>query len=314
MIQDLLNKKNCFKLICGAGKEDVQEVKRLVYVYALAGCGFFDLSPNIETVMAAKEALNLANIEDAYLCVSFGLANDPHAQKAQINKFLCTKCGNCSGKCPENAIISSEIVIKKCIGCKKCKNICPNNAIEYISSPKELKEILPPLKELNIDCIELHAMGTDDEEVISKWEYLNNNFNGILSVCTSRGNLSDSSLIERIKKMLTYRKPYTTIIQADGFPMSGGNDDYKTTLQAVATAQIVQNADLPIYLLLSGGTNSKTADLAKMCGINFHGISIGSFARKIIREYVSSPDFWDNKNSINTAIKIAKSLIETTKK
>ena len=130
MIQDLLNKKNCFKLICGAGKEDVQEVKRLVYVYALACCRFFDLSPNIETVMAAKEALNLANIEDAYLCVSFGLANDPHALKAQINKFLCTKCGNCSSKCPENAIINSEILIKKCIGCKKCKNICPNNAID----------------------------------------------------------------------------------------------------------------------------------------------------------------------------------------
>ena len=61
--------------------------------------------------------------------------------------------------------------------------------------------------------------------------------------------------------------------------------DYKTTLQAVATAEIVQNEKFPVYIMLSGGTNSKTAELANMCGINYHGIAIGSYAREIVRKY-----------------------------
>lgn len=48
--------------------------------------------------------------------------------------------------------------------------------------------------------------------------------------------------------------------------MSGGDDNYKSTLQAVATGEIVQNAKLPVYLILSGGTNAKTTELAK-CAI-----------------------------------------------
>ena len=33
--------------------------------------------------------------------------------------------------------------------------------------------------------------------------------------------------------MIAKRKDYLTIVQADGFPMSGGKDDYKTTLQEI---------------------------------------------------------------------------------
>ena len=42
MLKDLLESKHCFKLVCGAGNEDVEEIKRLVYLYAVAGCRFFD--------------------------------------------------------------------------------------------------------------------------------------------------------------------------------------------------------------------------------------------------------------------------------
>ena len=87
--------------------------------------------------------------------------------------------------------------------------------------------------------------------------------------------------------------------------MSGGNDDYKTTLQAVATAEIVQNTDLPVYLMLSGGTNSKTSELAKMCGINFQAVAVGSFARKIVKKYIERPDFWTNQNVIDQAVDTA---------
>ena len=33
MLKDLLDKKQCFKLVCGAGNEDAIEVERLVTIY-----------------------------------------------------------------------------------------------------------------------------------------------------------------------------------------------------------------------------------------------------------------------------------------
>ena len=109
--------------------------------------------------------------------------------------------------------------------------------------------------------------------------------------------------------MIKGRKPYTTIIQADGAPMSGGEDDFKTTLQAIAMAEIFQNADLPVYILLSGGTNSKSTELANLCGINAHGVSIGSYARKIVKKYIEREDFFTDKTVFKEAVTIAKALI-----
>lgn len=109
--------------------------------------------------------------------------------------------------------------------------------------------------------------------------------------------------------MISSREAYTTIVQADGFPMSGGKDDYKTTLQAVATAEIIQNAKLPVYTMLSGGTNSKTAELAKMCSIDYNGIAIGTFARKIVSRYIEREDFLRNEYVFNEALKLVRPLI-----
>ena len=98
-------------------------------------------------------------------------------------------------------------------------------------------------------------------------------------------------------------------MQADGIPMSGADDTFKTTLQAVAMAEIIQNANLPVHIMISGGTNSKTKELAELCGIKYWGIAIGSWARKIIKEQLNTKDFWRNEEIQNSAIKIAKALI-----
>ncbi|MBD5402393.1 4Fe-4S binding protein [bacterium] len=311
MLKDLLETKHCFKLVCGAGNEDIEEIKRLVYIYAIAGCRLFDLSANEEVITAAKEALNLAKVHDAYLCVSVGIKNDPHVNKAVIDYNRCVNCGSCEAICPEGAIHYAKVKKSKCIGCGRCWKICSRAAISYISEEKNLDDILPSIVEKGIDCIEFHAMGLDEEEIFSKWKYINDNYEGLLSICTSRGKLSDEGLVDRISKMIASRKPYTTIIQADGFPMSGGDDNYKSTLQAIATAEIVQNANLPVYLMLSGGTNSKTTELAKMCDIIYHGVAVGSYARKIVRRYIQRPDFWTNPNVLNDALNIAKPLVDT---
>ena len=311
MLEDLLKKEHCFKLICGAGNEDCENVRKLVYLYALAGCRFFDLSANEMVIETAKEALKSANVTDAYICVSIGIKGDPHSNKAVINYDKCINCGSCESICPQDAIHYAKVKKSKCIGCSRCAKVCPRQAISYISEIKELDEIMPVILENNVDCIEFHIIGQDKEEILTKWEYLNTHFNGLLSICISRGKMGDEDLISTINDLVGIRKPYTTIIQADGFPMSGGNDDYKTTLQAVATAEIVQNTDLPVYLMLSGGTNSKTSELAKMCGINFQAVAVGSFARKIVKKYIERPDFWTNQNVIDQAVNTASSLIKS---
>lgn len=308
MLEDLLKSNKCFKLVCGAGNEDATEVEKLVKLYSSAGCKFFDLSAKPEIVDAAKRGLE---DREGYLCVSVGIKGDPHVRKACIDGEKCVGCHKCEEICPQKAISGSKINKVRCIGCGKCQKVCRHDAISYISENKDLKEVLPPLIAKGIDCIELHAMGENDDEVFEKWGYINEIFDGLLSICTSRGHLSEENMIERIKVMTACRKPYSTIIQADGFPMSGGKDDYKTTLQAVSTAEIVQNAKLPVYIMLSGGTNSKTSELAKMCGINYNGIAIGTFARKIVARYVDRVDFLTNKYAFEDALKIAKTLVES---
>ena len=350
MLEDLLKSNKCFKLVCGAGNEDAVEVEKLVKLYSLAGCKFFDLSAKPEIVDAAKRGLE---DREGYLCVSVGIKGDPHVRKACIDSEKCVKCHKCEEICPQKAIknckmitpsqlaingstedtslrpltaaLPSQLAINgstgdtslrpllaaRCIGCGKCGNVCRHGAISYISENKDLSEVLPPLIEKGIDCIELHAMGENDDEVFEKWQYINEIFDGLLSICTARGHLSEEKMIERIKTMTACRKPFSTIVQADGFPMSGGKSDYKTTLQAVSTAEIVQNANLPVYIMLSGGTNSKTAELAKMCGINYNGIAIGTFARKIVARYIDRPDFLTNKYAFEDALKIAKALVDT---
>ena len=54
MLKDILENHHGFKLVCGAGNEDVVEVEKLVTIYSLAGCRFFDVSANPEVVDAAK--------------------------------------------------------------------------------------------------------------------------------------------------------------------------------------------------------------------------------------------------------------------
>ena len=299
-----------FKLVCGAGNEDCESVKKLVYVYAKAGCRFFDLSARKEILESAKAALKLANVNDAMLCVSVGIKGDPHITKAKINESKCIKCGNCLRNCPNDAIFSSIIIDeKKCIGCGICSKKCPTEAISMFDKDVNVKEILPYMVENGVEVLELHIMGHDKNDLASKWKVINDCNPKFASICIDRGNFGNKEALSRIKEMIAYRKPYTTIIQADGIPMSGADDTFKTTLQAVAMAEIIQNANLPVHIMISGGTNSKTKELAELCGIKYWGIAIGSWARKIIKEQLNTKDFWRNEEIQNSAIKIAKALI-----
>ena len=301
-----------FKLVCGAGNEDCESVKRLVYVYAKAGCRFFDLSARKEILESAKDALKLAKVDDAMLCVSVGIKGDPHITKAKINESKCIKCGNCFRNCPNDAIYSSIIIDeKKCIGCGNCIKKCPTGAISMFDKDVNVKEILPYMVKNGVEVLELHIMGHDKKDLAAKWNIINECRPKFASICIDRENFGNKEALSRIKEMIAYREPYTTIIQADGIPMSGADDTFKTTLQAVAMAEIIQNTNLPVYIMISGGTNSKTKELAELCDIKYWGIAIGSWARKIVKQEITTNDFWQNETLQNIAIQKASDLITT---
>ncbi len=316
MLKDLLDKKQCFKLVCGAGNEDAEEVERLVTIYSKAGCPFFDVCAKPEIVDAAKRGLERAGIkEDRYLCVSVGIDGDPHITKAVIDQDKCVKCGKCKSICPHDAIIElDKYKVKKarCLGCTQCAKQCPKQAIEMVTQLQDYKEILPTLVAKGLDCIEFHAITEDELDVDDKWQQIMDHFDGMLCISIDRSALGDIKLKERVERMLSKRKPYTTIIQADGIAMSGSNDEFGTTLQSVATAQLFQNADMPAYIMMSGGTNTKSTELAKMCGVRPNCLAVGSYARKIIKDYLVMDDLFENEQAMNEAVKIAKNLIDTS--
>ena len=313
-LKEYLESKKCFKLICGAGNKNFDEITKLCALYAAAGCRFFDVNASLDAVIAAKKGFKIAGKEnECFLCVSVGTKNDPHLSKCKINSDKCISCGSCAAVCIQNAVNKESSAYAtdkdKCIGCGKCIEVCPASAVEKYFEEISLKDILPSLIDNGIDCIEYHTITEDEKEVTGSWRIITSMFGGVLSVCIDRSKLGNEKLVSRLLNMKNSCKNIF-MVQADGAPMSGGSDDYRTTLQAVATADIVDKGNITPYIIMSGGTNSKTMELAKMCGVNVSGVAIGSYARKIVKQYIERDDFLQNKTVFNEALKIAKELVQ----
>ena len=327
LYKDLLNSSNYFKLVCGAGNEDQDEVEYLAFVYTLAGCSGFDVSANPRIVKSAKKGINAAlekaNEFDIYIpfvpfiTVSVGMPGDHHVRKAIITDD-CVSCNLCIPTCPTDAIPKElKIITELCIGCGNCEAVCPPaaNAIKYSHNSKELLTILPQCIDSGAERIELHAGVPDNDSTLKEWEIVSNSVpNGMISMCLDRKHLSDETLIDRIKAAHEVADD-RLIIQADGIPMSGGIDDFNTTLQAVSIADVI-NKELKnknpkfkkLPILISGGTNSYTGILARKCGVKYSGITIGTHARKIISNFQENPKKINNDDLIK-AVKKAKNLI-----
>ena len=310
-LKKYLDSRKCFKLICGAGNKNFKEITKLCALYSEAGCRFFDVNASVEAVNAAKEGFKIKKKEnECFLCVSVGTKNDPHLTKYKINLTKCNNCGLCKSVCIEKAICNNIIDENICIGCKKCISVCAYNAIESYSKGIDLLKILPEIIEKRIDCIEYHIISENDEEIEEGWEIITKLYKGALSICIDRSKSGNEKLINRLKKMKS-KCNNLFMVQTDGNPISGGNDDYNTTLQAVAAADIIEKANITPYIIMSGGTNSKTMDLARLCSLNVTGTAVGSFARKIVKEYIEKEDFLENKIIYENALKIAKQLVNT---
>ncbi len=317
----ILSQGHFFKLICGAGNEDAEEVYKLTLVYALAGALGVDVSAKPQVVTSAKRAVlkarslapqfGIQKFVDPYITVSVGMPGDQHVRKAHIITENCTECNACIPVCPTDAIPKELVIIRqRCIGCGACSVACQDDAIGYTHNQIDMERVLNECIEAGAENIELHSNIPDHEPTLVEWELINKLLpDSYVSVCTDRGYLSNHELMKRIKMMLEVA-PGRMIVQADGIPMSGGKDDYNTTLQAVATADIVAKSQLPVFILLSGGTNSKSIELSKACGVPYAGVSIGTFARHRVYPIINQPEF-PEQGLLKQAVQVARQLVAT---
>lgn len=319
-LRNILNERRYFKIVCGAGNEDCDEVYKLSLVYTLAGAAGIDISANVEVVKNCARgidaALKLVPVlkkaarEKPFINVSIGMKGDPHIRKAKIDEERCVKCGACIKECLQKAITGEYAVMeKRCIGCGSCAKVCPADAIAFFDKRKELKKILPDCLRHGAETFELHAIIPDDAAVMEDWRLMNDILpDNFISMCLDRSQLSDSHVIKRIKaaQAITGER---LMIQADGVPMSGGEDDYNTTLQAIAIADIIQKNKIPAMIIASGGTNTKTGELARKCGVGLNGVAVGTFARKVISHCIADKRFNEDMGLIAEAVRIAEKLV-----
>ena len=329
LYKDLLSKSNYFKLVCGAGNENKSEVEYLAYIYTLSGCAGFDVSANPDVVNAASKGIDAAFTKAKelniiipfrpFITVSVGMPGDHHVRKAIITTD-CVSCNLCIPTCPTDAIPKNLVITRDlCIGCGNCEAVCPPsaNAISYEHNAKELMQILPKCVSAGAESIELHSGVPDNSSTIKEWKIVSDSVpNGMISMCLDRNHLSNDDLIDRIKLAKDIADD-RLIIQADGIPMSGGTDNFNTTLQAVAIAELINkrlkfnnNAYKNLPILISGGTNSYTGNLARQLKVPFNGITIGTHARKVISKFRNDPKALSN-NILKEAISNARTLIES---
>tara|TARA_B100001059_G_scaffold127643_1_gene127519 strand:+ start:896 stop:2047 length:1152 start_codon:yes stop_codon:yes gene_type:complete len=372
ILKNLLAEEKCFKMICGAGNEDAPYVKKLALIYTLAGAKILDISANVNVVKHAMEGIDMAyKLQNKlgikigirpYIMVSIGMPGDHHVRKSYIDPTKCIGCDMCIPVCPTEAIPknftdeldlfqtlegsfeienqSKEIVIKDlCIGCGKCSDICPkDDIISYRHNARELRELLPKCIEAGAETFELHAAVGEHKITMEEWKLVNeinpSNYN---SMCLDRLNLGNSKLEYRIKEAKKISKD-KLIIQADGYPMSGGENNFNSTLQAVACADVINKkfnmrvnkkekkegsgkakvsskriyrpSILSIPVVLSGGTNVLSKQLAKQAGVRCNGVAIGTYARDIIEDFVSDKNFYTDINIIKNAFNLANQLVK----
>jgi Fe-S-cluster-containing hydrogenase component 2 len=309
-----LKQGSWFKLICGASYQHLPAVRSLALAYSLAGADCIDVAADPAVIAAAQEGIRAAREQQLrqqlrgemgrerlsegtpWLMVSINDGEDPHFRKAKFDVTQCPPdCPQpCVKVCPADAIDLTQggVAESLCYGCGRCEPICPQSLVTTYSYPSSLLEVIPLIRSLKVDAIEIHTqVGHYDDFKLVLQDVLPfiHKLKLLAISCTDAPNVVEylRSLYELIAPL-----PCPLIWQTDGRSMSG-DIGKGTTHAAIAFAQKILQAKLPGYVQLAGGTNDYTvsklqqASLLNKGGSTLRsnlvaGIAYGSYARKIL--------------------------------
>jgi Fe-S-cluster-containing hydrogenase component 2 len=304
-----LRERRMFKLICGATYSDFNAVARYSEIFAKAGAHMIDICAHPTVVTAAREGIIRSGIPPEKfpaIMVSLSLDHnhDPHFKRIKVDQNACDNCGVCIPVCPTNAfsIKDGKLAYQKelCYGCSSCIPLCHVDALNAHPIQAFQPAILPELWSLGARCLEIHV-GPNFywlEPYLQKIQEISSE-PWLISVCLGSGFSSYLELMEQAKEVYNILGDWA-LVQVDGKPMSGFGRQDALMLQALASAQAVLEANLPLFVQASGGINDKIRNLLNQFDIKVHGVGMGSFAKKLIEPYL---------NNIETAVQIAHNLV-----
>ncbi len=319
-IKFCLDEQNYFKVIIGASVQDVNIIMDESFVYALAGASAIDINASPESVQAAQRGIKLAqnmafelgidmDVPPA-IFVSVAKPGDPHTLKSHIDLDKCVGCLKCVEVCP-NGCISEERIIDSvaCRGCGWCAAACTADAIAMAgTASKDYRTVIACCFKTGADFVELHLSDATVEEI----RQILHNLADLIpqemfcSVCIGSGLASPKTILEQCQAIYELHGP-RTIIQADGLPMNS----FRTSLQALATADVILRSGIPVYVQISGGVTEITPQLARILDVPINGVGVGIHALKIIKEFIDTPDFYDSHDLIHQAVARAKELVNS---
>ena len=129
-----MENKNCFKLVCGAGNEDAEEVEKLVTIYSLAGCNFFDVCAKSEIVDVDKtDNFDVSVKDDSFYCI-------PSKKDVVLKLMFATeeafKIANSYGENKDNKgfvwMSYDAVKINSSVDTSKIRNMLRTTGIYYV--------------------------------------------------------------------------------------------------------------------------------------------------------------------------------------
>lgn len=327
-----LTEGSWFKLICGASYQHLPAIRSLTLAYSLAGADCIDVAADPAVIAAAQEGIRAAREQQLksqlkgemaqgslsestpWLMVSINDGEDPHFRKAKFDVTQCPlDCPQpCVKVCPADAIDLNRggVVESLCYGCGRCEPICPQSLVTTHSYPSSLPEVIPLIKSLKVDAIEIHTQVGHYDDFKLVWQDvlpIIHKLKLLAISCTDAPNVIEylRSLYELISPL-----PCPLIWQTDGRSMSG-DIGKGTTHAAIAFAQQVLQANLPGYIQLAGGTNDYTVSKLQQANLLgrgesaarpnlVSGLAYGSYARKILSPMIAQLETGLQSNQVKS--------------
>jgi len=249
-----LNTCKFSKLDCGINNLEIEEIQSLIFIYSLAGFTALDISFDHFLVDNAKKAILEAKNKSKLFDEE--IKGEPLLFISCYSSFLY-----------EHELSNIEKKLKKC---------CESGADFF---------------EIHIDNFELELLR---EKIKLIKEYFPSK---PISINLSRKKFSNANLLDFIRE-LKLKIIKEIIIEVDGNENLNNSDPMNQTLQTISTADIINKQlikkdikfrKLPI--LLAGGTNQKTSELAKLCNVSFNGITLCDYARKDLKNFLKKNNF-----------------------